>query len=251
MEQTHLPGSYDPLLVAASFLIAIFASYAALIIINRLRQSGASNNWLWLGAATYGLGVWAMHFTAMTALRLDVVVAYNPLPTLISVALAILGAAVSFRMVARAHVGLTQILGSGFFLGAGIGAMHYTGMLAMRLDAKMEFSPVLVGVSVLVAVALGTLGMWTLTNPTFQRLPLGHLVTATVTGLAIPFMHYTAMLAVRFTPTRGQEIHSMVASGNLLSLNLFLLLAVAVVGLPIFLSSLFEGPGDPALEVDQ
>lgn len=251
MEQTHLPTSYDPLLVAASFLIAIFASYVALIIINRLKQSGASNNWLWLGAVTYGLGVWAMHFTAMTALRLDVMVAYNPLPTLISVALAILGAAVSFRMVARAHVGLTQILGSGFFLGAGIGAMHYTGMLAMRLDAKMEFSPVLVGVSVLVAVALGTLGMWTLTNPTFQRLPLGHLVTATVTGLAIPFMHYTAMLAVRFTPTRGQEIHSMVASGNLLSLNLFLLLAVAVVGLPIFLSSLLEGPGDPALEVDQ
>lgn len=251
MEQTHLPTSYDPLLVAASFLVAIFASYAALIIINRLRQSRASNNWLWLGAITYGLGVWAMHFTAMTALRLDVVVAYNPLPTLISVALAILGAAVSFRMVARAHVGLTQILGSGFFLGAGIGAMHYTGMLAMRLDAKMEFSPVLVGVSVLVAVALGTLGMWTLTNPTFQRLPLGHLVTATVTGLAIPFMHYTAMLAVRFTPTRGEEIHSMVASGNLLSLNLFLLLAVAVVGLPIFLSSLLEGPGDPALEVDQ
>ena len=251
MEQTHLPGSYDPLLVAASFLIAVFASYAALIIINRLRQSRVSNNWLWLGAIAYGLGVWAMNFTAMAALRLDMTVAYNPLLALISAALAILGAAASFRMVARAHLGLAHILGSGFFLAAGTDTTIYTSLLAMRLDAKMEFSPVLVGVSVLVAVALGTLGIWTLTNPTFQRLPLGHLVTATVTGLAIPFMHYTAMLAVRFTPTRGQEIHSMVASGNLLSLNLFLLLAVAVVGLPIFLSSLFEGPGDPALEVDQ
>lgn len=254
MEQTHLPTSYDPLLAAASFLIAIFASYAALIIINRLRQSRTSNNWLWLGAATYGLGVWAMHFTAITALKMenmDTIVAYDPIQTLISVALAILGAAASFRMVTRAHLGLTQILGAGFFLGAGIGAMHYTGMLAMRLDAKMEFSPVLVGVSVLVDVALGTLGMWTLTNPNFQRLPLGHLVTATVTGLTILFMQYTAMLAVRFTPTHGEEIHGMVASGSLLSLNLFLLLAVVVVGLPIFLNSLLEGPGDPAQEVNQ
>lgn len=249
--ETRLPGSYDPLLVAASFLIAIFASYAALVTINRLRQGRASGNWLWLGAIAYGLGVWAMHFTAMTALRLDMIVAYNPLLALISAALAILGAAASLRMVARADLGLAHILGSGFFLAAGTGAMIYTGLLAMRLDAKMEFSPVLVGVSVLVAVALGTLGIWTLTNPTFQRLPLGHLLTATVAGLAIPFMHYTAMLAVRFTPTGGQEIHRMVAGGNLLSLNLFLLLAIAVVELPIFLSALLEGPGDPALEVDQ
>ncbi len=250
MEQTHLPMNHDPLLVGISFLVAIFASYAALAVINRLRHASASPGWLWLGATTFGLGVWAMHFTAMTALQLNMVVAYDPLLTLVSVFFAIFGAAVAFQLVSKPSVSLIQVLGSGFFLGAGIGAMHYTGMFAMRLDARMEFDLPLVALSVLVAVALGTFGIWTLTSSAFKLVPFRHLVTATITGSAIPFMHYTAMLAVRFIGTGGQEIHSMVASGNLLSLNIFLLLAVAVVGLPMFLGSLLETPADKAQEAE-
>ncbi len=249
MEQNHLPMSHDPLLVGLSFLIAIFAAYAALTIINRLRYTRAGKGWLWMGATTFGLGVWAMHFTAMTALKLDMAVAYDPLLTLLSVFFAIAGAAMAFQMVSKPQVGRAQLLGAGFFLGAGIGTMHYTGMFAMRLDAQMEFNLALVALSVLVAVVLGTLGLWTLTSPVFRSLPFRHLFTATLTGLAIPFMHYTAMLAVRFTGSGSQQIHSMVASGQLLSLNLFLLLAVALVGLPMFLSSLLETPDDSLPEV--
>jgi len=250
MEQAHLPMSHDPLLVGVSFLIAIFAAYAALSIINRLRQASANKGWLWLGAVTFGLGVWAMHFTAMTALRLSVLVAYDPLLTLISVLFAIAGAAAAFRLVSRPEVGWVQILGSGFFLGAGIGTMHYTGMFAMRLDAWMTFNLPLVALSVLVAVVLGTFGIWTLISPVFSRVPFRHLVTAVVTGLAIPFMHYTAMLAVRFTATGDNQIHSMVASGHLLSLNIFLLFAVAVLGLPMFFTSLLESPTGQTQEAE-
>ncbi|MCX8088064.1 MAG: MHYT domain-containing protein [Meiothermus ruber] len=250
MEQTHLDMNHDPLLVGVSFLIAIFAAYAALAIINRLRQVGVSKIWLWLGAITFGLGVWAMHFTAMTALQLNLVVAYDPLLTLISVLFAIVGAAAAFQMVSRPNVGLAQILGAGFFLGAGIGTMHYVGMFAMRMEAKLIFNLPLVAVSVLVAVMLGTFGVWMLVSPAFNRIPFRQLVTASITGLAIPFMHYTAMLAVRFTNAGDSQIHSMVASGGLLSLNIFLLLAVAVVGLPMFLTSLLETSAEQALEAE-
>jgi NO-binding membrane sensor protein with MHYT domain len=125
--------------------------------------------------------------------------------------------------------------------------MHYVGMFAMQVDARMEFDLPMVGVSVLVAVALGTFGIWTLISPAFQHLPFRHLISASLAGLAIPFMHYTAMLAVRFSPTE-QQVHSMVAAGNLLSLNIFLLLAVALVGLPMLLTSLLEGPSDKEAE---
>ncbi|MCX7782526.1 MAG: integral membrane sensor protein [Meiothermus sp.] len=250
MEQTHLPMNHDPLLVGASFLVAIFTSYAALTIIHRLRQGAASGAWLWMGAATFGLGVWAMHFIAMTALQLDMLVAYDPLLTLASVFFAIFGAAAAFQLVSKSKVGFAQVLGSGFFLGAGIGVMHYVGMFAMRLDAKLTFDLSMVAVSVLVAVALGTFGIWTLTSPAFNLVPFRHLITAVITGSAIPFMHYTAMLAAKFTGTGGEEIHAMVASGNLFSLNLFLLLAVAVVGLPMFLTSLLETSADKAQEVE-
>ncbi|WP_299430268.1 MHYT domain-containing protein [uncultured Meiothermus sp.] len=247
MEQTHLAMSHDPLLVGASFLVAIFAAYAALAIINRLRQGVAGQGWLWLGAATFGLGVWAMHFVAMTALEIDRLVAYNPWVTLVSVFFAIFGAAAAFQLVSKPKVSIAQVLGSGFFLGAGIGVMHYVGMFAMQVDARMEFDLPMVGVSVLVAVALGTFGIWTLISPAFQHLPFRHLISASLAGLAIPFMHYTAMLAVRFSPTE-QQVHSMVAAGNLLSLNIFLLLAVALVGLPMLLTSLLEGPSDKEAE---
>lgn len=250
MEQTHLPVDHDPLLVGASFLIAYFASYAALATINRLRQGVTGGGWLWMGAATFGLGVWSMHFTAMTALQLDMLVAYDPLLTLASVFFAIFGAAAAFQLVSKSKVGFTQVLGAGFFLGAGIGVMHYVGMFAMRLDAKLTFDLPMVVLSVLVAVVLGTFGIWTLTSPAFNRVPLRHLVTAIITGSAIPFMHYTAMLAARFTPTGTEEIHSMVASGSLLSLNFFVLLAVAVMGLPMFLTSLLETSTDKAQEME-
>ncbi len=250
MEQTHLAMNHDPLLVGASFLVAIFAAYAALATINRLRQGNASSSWLWLGAATFGLGVWAMHFIAMTALQLDMVVAYDPLITLVSVFFAIFGAAAAFQLVSKPQVSSFGVLGSGFFLGAGIGVMHYVGMFAMRLDARLEFDLVMVGISVLVAVVLGTFGIWTLTSPAFNLVPFRHLITAIITGSAIPFMHYTAMLAAKFTGTGGEEIHSMVAAGNLFSLNIFLLLAIAVVGLPMFLTSLIETSGERPQEVE-
>jgi NO-binding membrane sensor protein with MHYT domain len=250
MEQTHLPMSHDPLLVMASFLIAIFAAYAALAIINRLRQTSVNKNWLWLGAVTFGLGVWAMHFTAMTALQLNMLVAYDPLLTLISVLFAIVGAAAAFQVVSQPKVGFKEILTSGFFLGAGIGTMHYVGMFAMRLNAQLSFDPLLVVASVLVAVALGTFGIWTLISPAFSRVPFRQLVTAVITGSAIPFMHYTAMLAARFTSTGSEQIHSMVASGGLLSLNVFLLFAVAILGLPLFLTSLLEASTEVAQEAE-
>jgi len=242
MEPTHLPIRHDPLLVVVSFLIAIFAAYAALAIINHLRQTRISKHWLWLGAVTFGLGVWAMHFTAMTALQLEVLVAYDPLITLASMLFAVAGSAVAFQIVCQPNIGFRQILASGFFLGAGIGSMHYVGMFAMRLDAQLSFNPLLVVASVLVAVVLGTFGLWALTSPAFSRLPFRQLVVAVITGSVIPFMHYTAMLAVRFTSISSEQTHSMVASSGLLSLNALLLFAVAVLGLPMFLTSLLDTP---------
>lgn len=153
-------------------------------------------------------------------------------------------------MVSRPNVGPLQILGSGFFLGAGIGTMHYVGMLAMRLDAQLTFSPPLVVLSVLVAMVLGAFGMWMLVSPVLSQVPFSNLATATVTGLAIPFMHYTAMLAVRFTDTGTTQIHNMIASGSLVTLNIFVLFAVAVLGLPVFISSLLEAPTEQAQEAE-
>lgn len=250
MEQTYLPIRYDPLLVGLSFLIAIWAAYTAQATINRLRLIGSSKSWLWLGATAFGLGVWAMQFTAISALRLDRLVVYDPLLTFAPGVFAILGSAAAFQQISRPHLGWPQILGSGIFLGAGIGIMQYVGILALRLDARLGFDFLMVGVSVLLAVALGIFVIWTFTSPAFNQAPFRHLVTAIIAGSAIPFVHFAAMWAVRLTSTGSNEISAMIAGGSLFSLNIFLLLAIAVMGVPLFLASLLEAPQEKVQEAE-
>jgi NO-binding membrane sensor protein with MHYT domain len=74
----QLAGSYDPLVVALSIVIAVAASYAALDLAGRVT---AAKGWFfaaWLtgGSIVMGVGIWSMHFTAMLAFRLPVPVRY-------------------------------------------------------------------------------------------------------------------------------------------------------------------------------
>ncbi|MER3483265.1 MAG: integral membrane sensor protein, partial [Meiothermus sp.] len=109
-----------------------------------------------------------------------------PTLTLLSVVFAMVGAAISFNLASKPQVSPLQVLLSGTALGAGIGMMHYVGMFAMRMNAKLEFSLPMVGVSVLVAVVIGTLGIWLLTTSLTRNLPGRNLIAAAVTGSAIP-----------------------------------------------------------------
>ena len=75
-----LPASYNLELVAVSVLIASIASYAVFGLSGRMKGSEKTSTraaWLVVGAATMGMGVWAMHFIGMLALRLPIPVTYD------------------------------------------------------------------------------------------------------------------------------------------------------------------------------
>src|SRR5271166_4148547 len=74
-----LPGSYDYRLVGLSVLIAVLASYAALDLAGRVTaaRGRARPTWLIGGSVTMGLGIWAMHYIGMLALKLPVAVFYD------------------------------------------------------------------------------------------------------------------------------------------------------------------------------
>ena len=75
----HLAMSHDPVLVIISWAVAVLAAFAALNTLDRLRKSSEHRAaWLWSGAVAFGLGVWAMHFTAMSAMSLGMTVSYDP-----------------------------------------------------------------------------------------------------------------------------------------------------------------------------
>ena len=75
--------SWDPRLVALSYLVAVFASYAALDlagVVSLVRQGPGRVAWLFFGAVAMGLGIWSMHFTGMLAFDMGVPVSYDVPP---------------------------------------------------------------------------------------------------------------------------------------------------------------------------
>lgn len=209
-ESQALPVTYDPLLVIASYVIATLAGFAFLRLARRIGaidDRSARLQWMSGGALIMGLGVWAMHFVGMLAYRLPTTVAYDPVVTAISAVPAVLGSAIALHVVARPTVTVARLLLGGTSLGLGIGAMHYTGMAAMRLDALVQYDPTLFTTSIFVAVLLAIIGLssafWTLKRAeagssaretfgapgTLTRETFGALII----GLAVSGMHYTAM----------------------------------------------------------
>ena len=64
-----MQGSYDPVLVTASYFVAVIASYIALYFGTRLFvvEGPARKFWLAMGGLCLGSGIWSMHFVGMSA----------------------------------------------------------------------------------------------------------------------------------------------------------------------------------------
>ena len=195
-----LPEQYNYALVFLSYLVAALGSYAFLQFAARiaeLRNLGLRFGWLAIGAIAMGGGIWAMHFIGMLAHVLPIPVTYDPWITALSVVPAILAAGIALHVVARPVVTTTRLLIGGALMGAGIGAMHYTGMSAIRLDALVRYDPTLFAASLVVAVGLAILALQTwdwLSKLTLARSSqVQEVVGALILGLAVAAMHYTAM----------------------------------------------------------
>jgi NO-binding membrane sensor protein with MHYT domain len=201
-----LASYHEPGLVVLSVVVAIASSYVALDLAGRIAASRGSDRALWLagGAFSLGLGVWAMHFIGMLAFRLPVPVAYEPFTVVASLLAAVLGAAVALQVAAGERVGAASLLGGAVVMGSGIGAMHYGGMMAMRLPARILYDPFVFGLSVAIAVTVSAVAMWLAFALRGQSGGIGTLqrtVAALVMGASIAGLHYTAMAAAHFVPT--------------------------------------------------
>jgi len=195
-------GHYDPVLVILSVAVAIFASYAALLVAqllpsaaNRARRAG----WLAAGGGCLGLGIWAMHFVGMLAFTLPCTNSYDAGLTLLSTIPGMLASGLALHVISQGPPNPLRLWVAGTLLGAGIGAMHYTGMAAMQFDGMIQYDLRLFLLSIAVAVAMATLALWLKFR--LARLKgrwASPLWSSVVMGLAVACMHYTAMAAAYF-----------------------------------------------------
>ena len=150
-----LPGAalhshHDPGLVVLAIAVAIMASFVALDLAGRVRETlgGLRVGWWLAGAVAMGGGIWSMHFIAMLAFQLGTGVTYDVATTVLSLVIAIVMSGLGLFIVYRQRGGWPAILGGGILAGTGIAAMHYTGMAAMRMASRLSYDPFLFGLSV-------------------------------------------------------------------------------------------------------
>lgn len=204
-----LEETYNPLLVLISILIASVSSYAAFDFAER--SLAASSNkyrlgWLTFGAIMMGLGIWSMHFVGMLALELPVPVKYHPLITFASVLPAIGACSIVLLLMTLHQINKVRLIQAGVIMGLGIGAMHYTGMMAMVLNANMIHDPVLFAISILAAAILAVIALGlqtgTFSTPIHNALrQKKQVLSALVMGFATSAMHYVAMASADFSVT--------------------------------------------------
>ena len=197
-------GHYDPILVGLSVATAIFASYASLLVSHQVSSSATAarrRQWVAVGGLCLGIGIWAMHFVGMLAFSLPCASSYDATITALSTIPGILASTLAIRIISRREISAARLAAGGLLIGAGIGAMHYSGMAAMRLDGLIRYDTRLFLTSFLVAIALATLALsikfrlqrW---PSRWSRWATG--ASAVVMGLAVSGMHYTAMAATYF-----------------------------------------------------
>jgi len=244
--------SYDPLMVAASVLVAIMASFTGLRLAGELGSLPLSARRIRIAEAACALGggIWSMHFVGMLALRLPVTISYDAIHTLSSVLVSILITGLGLSFVHMGERNLWRTVVSGTLIGLGIVTMHYIGMRAIGGNCLVDYAPA----GILLSSGIAILSSIAVVQIAYRRRTLLQLsLAAVLLGITISSMHYTAMAFTRFVP-----VSELVALGQPMIQDGYLALIVALAAfvvcglflltaLPLPTAGLIAAPAGPAL----
>jgi NO-binding membrane sensor protein with MHYT domain/nitrogen-specific signal transduction histidine kinase len=199
-----LHGIYDIRLSLFSIVIAILTAYTTLDLAGRVAEAKSQERHRWVagGAITMGTGIWAMHFIAMLAFSLPVPIYYHWLTVVLSVLPAILASGLALCLISLPEISILLLLSGSLLMGAGISAMHYIGMAAIRLPATISYDLNIVVLSIAIAILISLIALWVgfkLKADKTYKGKLLKLASAIILGAAIPSMHYTGMMATNFS----------------------------------------------------
>ncbi len=162
----YSPGAaltFDIELTVISFIAPIVLTGAGLYVV--YRWHGNTRAWL-LAGTVLGLGVAAMHYMGMAAVRIEAVMTHDHALFALSIVIAIVAATAALWIAVNTTGALRNA--SALVMGVAVCGMHYTGMAAMRLTPQpMEMDhftgavtePMMRGMVTLAAVATCAIGL--------------------------------------------------------------------------------------------
>jgi diguanylate cyclase (GGDEF)-like protein len=202
-----LTDQHDWRLVALGGAVCLLASAAAISLFHRARATQGPGRLVWisLDAVVSGCGIWATHFIAMLAYGPGNGGAYNIPVTILSLIFAISVTFVGLSIAVSSSRTPWVVLG-GAIVGGGVAAMHYTGMAALEIPARVSWVEGTVVASVLFGIVFAALALFVAS----RRDDRSHALRATgLLTLAIVAHHFTAMGAVLLTPDPTIAISGM------------------------------------------
>ncbi len=201
--------TYGAVTPALAFAMSYLGCLLGLMCATRSRLYRGVGRVAWIVAASLslgGTGIWVMHFIAMLGFSVPGIEIRYDLPmTGLSAAIAVVAVGAGQVCAGDRPGRVWRLLLGGLLTGLAVAGMHYLGMAAMVMPAKMSYNPVLVAISVVIAVIAATVALW-FTMVIKSRLT--SLVAALVMAIAVTGMHFTGMAAVRISHPTGTTVTS-------------------------------------------
>lgn len=190
--------SHDLNLTLLAVALCIVSSATGISLLQYANDARDRSHWTRLGISSVatGSGIWATHFVAMLAFSPNLPTSYDPLLTAVSFLLANTLAVAAFALaMTRKSLG-RQALG-GLVLGAGIVAMHFTGMAAYRIKGVLLWDMETVAIAIVFGLLAATLAVPVALR---ARSVWMKIVGGAVLTLAICGHHLLAMGAISVIP---------------------------------------------------
>lgn len=196
--------SYGVLNPVLAYVMSCVGCFLGLRCTTRGNASRGMARAQWLILATVAIattGIWVMHFIAMLGFTIPgQTIVYSVPVTILSMLIAVVVVGAGLFIVGFSRKGTWPLLLGGLVVGCGVASMHYIGMAAIRAPDRLTYNPVLVVLSVVIAVIAGTTALWAAVRLDSAWSAFG---ASLIMGVAVSGMHYTGMAALRVYTAPG------------------------------------------------
>ena len=191
---------HDLMLVLAALLVGVAGGWTITRLASRVNsaQGVQKGGWLFMTSVASGAAIWCTHFVAMLGYDPGVPVGLDPVLTIVSLLIAIGGCAAGFGL-ATSGLGKFAPAFGGAVVGLTIAFMHYTGMIAYRVQGIVTWDMAHLIGSVAVATILCAVSLQIAAYRNWQA--DDHLSTS-IFVLAVAGLHFTGMAAFQVEPMR-------------------------------------------------